>query len=188
MRGSNLTKLWGVCRLACAVAARWCIVLENGLVNFLDCLEMSFKVWKESHQPLIIFWIQYSQEDLCDRKISIVWSCDTDVMKEVFLSPQTRSPSCFDNKKSEGHLNIKMSSNHHRNPHDKDKTVSWPSYLHNGNPYAWKDGLYIEKGLRCQWRSLWQGKLHSPFVLSFVTAGLQWHNVLWHVKLLAIQL
>ena len=32
--------------------------------------------------------------------------------------------------------------------HHKDKTVSRPSYLHNGNPYIVKDGLYIETGPR----------------------------------------
>ena len=28
----------------------------------------------------------------------------------------------------------------------KDKMVSWLSYLEHGNPYTWKDGLYIETG------------------------------------------
>ena len=28
-----------------------------------------------------------------------------------------------------GHLNIKMSSHQYRDPHAKDKMVSWPSYL-----------------------------------------------------------
>ena len=31
------------------------------------------------------------------------------------------------------------------NPHYKDKTASWPSYLYNGDPYTCKD-LYIETG------------------------------------------
>ena len=42
---------------------------------------------------------------------------------------------------------------HYRNPNYKDKTVSWPSYLHNGNPYPSKDGLYIETR-PCVWSVL----------------------------------
>ena len=30
--------------------------------------------------------------------------------------------------------------------HYKDKTVSQPSYLYNGNRLTWKDGLYVEMG------------------------------------------
>ena len=37
------------------------------------------------------------------------------------------------------HFSMKMSSYHYRNSHDKDKTVPWPSCLHNGNSYIWKD-------------------------------------------------
>ena len=44
------------------------------------------------------------------------------------------------------HLIIKMSSYQYY----KDKTVSWPSYLYNGNPHTWEDRLYIETGPRCQ--------------------------------------
>ena len=32
----------------------------------------------------------------------------------------------------------------HRDSHHKDKTVSRLSYPYNGNPYTWKDGLFIE--------------------------------------------
>ena len=42
-------------------------------------------------------------------------------------------------------LTIKMSPYQYRNLYYKDKTVSRPSYLYNGNPHTWKDGLYIEK-------------------------------------------
>ena len=38
--------------------------------------------------------------------------------------------------------------------HYKDNTVSWPSYLPNGNP--WKDGLYIETRPLSQSRELMQ--------------------------------
>ena len=43
-------------------------------------------------------------------------------------------------------LNMKM-SHQYRDPHIKDKTVVWPSYLiYHGNPHTWKDGLYNEIG------------------------------------------
>ena len=41
----------------------------------------------------------------------------------------------------------------YRDTHYKDKTVSRPSYLYNGNPHTWKDRLYIETGLR--WQDIW---------------------------------
>ena len=36
-----------------------------------------------------------------------------------------------------------MESHQYSDSHYKDKMVSWPSYLYNGNPYTWKAGLYI---------------------------------------------
>ena len=49
--------------------------------------------------------------------------------------------------RSGGRLNIKMSFQY-RDPHVKDKTVSWPSYLifNMGITIPGKDGLYIETG------------------------------------------
>ena len=43
-------------------------------------------------------------------------------------------------------LNIKMLSYQYRNSHYKDKTVSWLSYLYNGNIHTWKHRLFIETG------------------------------------------
>ena len=40
---------------------------------------------------------------------------------------------------SGGHLSIKISSYWYRDTHYKDKTVSWVSYLYNGNPHTYKD-------------------------------------------------
>ena len=37
-----------------------------------------------------------------------------------------------------GCLNIKMSSYQYRDPHVKDETVSWPSYLKHGNAPTWE--------------------------------------------------
>ena len=45
-------------------------------------------------------------------------------------------------------VSIKMSSYQYKNSHHKDKMVSRPSYLYNGNTYTWRDHLYIETGLR----------------------------------------
>ena len=39
-------------------------------------------------------------------------------------------------------LNIKMQSYQYRNSHYKDKTVSWLSYIYNGNIHTWKHSLY----------------------------------------------
>ena len=47
-------------------------------------------------------------------------------------------------KGTRGRLNIKMSSYQYWDSHYKDKTVWRPSHLYNVNPFAWKDGLYIE--------------------------------------------
>ena len=45
-----------------------------------------------------------------------------------------------------GRLSIKITSYQYMDSHFKDKTVSRPSYLYNGNLHTWKDGLYIETG------------------------------------------
>ena len=47
-----------------------------------------------------------------------------------------------------GCIDIKMLSYRNRNSHHKDKTVSRPSYLYNGNPYTWNEQLYVEAGPR----------------------------------------
>ena len=58
------------------------------------------------------------------------------------------NPDRMSNDKSErttgGRLNIKMPSYQYRDSHDKDKTVSRPSYLYHKNHHTWKDDLYIE--------------------------------------------
>ena len=43
-------------------------------------------------------------------------------------------------------FNVKILCYKYRNSHYKDKMVSWPSYLYNGIPCTWKDGLCIEMG------------------------------------------
>ena len=43
-------------------------------------------------------------------------------------------------------LNIKIPSHQCRDSHCKDKRVSRPSYINNGNPHTWKDCLYVETG------------------------------------------
>ena len=42
------------------------------------------------------------------------------------------------------HLNIKMLSYQYRDSYDKDKKISWQSYLYNGVSHTWKDSLYVE--------------------------------------------
>ena len=48
-----------------------------------------------------------------------------------------------------GCLNIKMLSYPCGDSHSKNKMVSQPSHLYEGNPYTQKDGLYIEMGPWC---------------------------------------
>ena len=45
---------------------------------------------------------------------------------------------------SRGHLNIKTPSYRYLILHSKDKTISWPSSLYNGNPISGKTVNYIE--------------------------------------------
>ena len=49
---------------------------------------------------------------------------------------------------SDGRFYIKIPSHKHRNSHYNGKTVSWLSYLYNGNPHAWKDSLYWEQSIQ----------------------------------------
>ena len=53
-------------------------------------------------------------------------------------------------------LNIKMSYQY-RNSHYKDKTVSWPSYLSNGNPIPGKNVFILRRGTGCHqsWYVVW---------------------------------
>ena len=75
------------------------------------------------------------------------------------------------------HLNIKMSSYQYWESHYQDKTVSQPSYLHNGNPHTWKDRLYIEMGpwqLRVDSGTWWQ---EYRGVILPVLKFLLYHNI-----------
>ena len=45
-----------------------------------------------------------------------------------------------------GYFNIKTLTYWYKNSHYVDKTISWLSYLYNGNPYTRTDGLYAEAG------------------------------------------
>ena len=68
---------------------------------------------------------------------------------KVLISGSQNGDICWWEKKVGSHANIKMKPYWYTNSHNKVKTVS-QSYLHNGNTYTWKDGLYIEKGPRVQ--------------------------------------
>ena len=76
----------------------------------------------------------------CSISIAMHWAVDLyNVISWDFAQPEieNRVPS-----------QLKMPSCQYTDPHYKDKMVSWPSYLYNGNPYTWKDCLYIEMGSR----------------------------------------
>ena len=70
-----------------------------------------------------------------------------------------------------GHLNIKTLSYQYKKSNYKDDTVSWMSYLYNGNTYTWKDSLCIETRsvvicpLLLIYSMLWD-------IMSFVSTGL----------------
>ena len=67
-----------------------------------------------------------------------------------------------------------MLSYQYRNFHYKDKTVSWPSYLYNGNPLTWKDHFYIETGPKwlLHWPSMTHFIVSLAIMLSTVNAPL----------------
>ena len=50
---------------------------------------------------------------------------------------------------SGGHLIIKMPSYQYRDSHYKDKTVSWPSYLYNGDSYTQHTVFIRDPGGHC---------------------------------------
>ena len=57
-------------------------------------------------------------------------------------------PQCFDAMRPEPWFNIKMSSYQYRKSHCGDKTILWPSYLHNGIFYTSKmSSLYWIRAL-----------------------------------------
>ena len=69
----------------------------------------------------------------------------------LYLSERAPGP-CF---------NIKTIFSRYRDSHDKDKTVSWPSFIYNGNSYAgMMPSLYLDSPLM---RWVWQCDLmHGP--------------------------
>ena len=89
----------------------------------------------------------------------------------------------------EGLLSIKMSSYQYKDPHVKDKMVSWPSYLWHGNLIPGKDGLYIETGPRfylnpgwpeCVITMLWRGGVtHWGLYRMFSIQHFQMHFHEW---------
>ena len=77
-----------------------------------------------------------------------------------------------------GCVNIKMSSYQCRDSHYEDKTVSPPSYIHDGNIHTWKDDLYTDTEL---WSSISQGhhepESGDPSVIS--QEKLTWLSLVW---------
>ena len=69
-------------------------------------------------------------------------------------SPQLGYQQVWDRPGARLNTFIKMPSYQYRDPHVKDKTVSWPSYLYHGNPHTPKGGLYIETGPWFTWNIL----------------------------------
>ena len=76
------------------------------------------------------------------------------------------------------HVSIKICYQY-RDPHYKNKTVSWLSYIYNGNNYIGKDSLYIETGRNSpmypQRYYLFHRKL---FTMTFHPKTSRWLNML----------
>ena len=70
-------------------------------------------------------------------------------------------------KQHEGFLNIERPSDHYRNSHYKDKTVSRPSYLYNGISYTWisdiRRVIVVSNGSRPLVRRMMTTKRDMPF-------------------------
>ena len=75
------------------------------------------------------------------------------------------------------HINTKMTSYQYRSSHDKHKRLSRLSYLYKGNPYSWKDSLYIET-------KTWSINLSESLIYSNLTTGaVMWKKsvICWHL-------
>ena len=88
--------------------------------------------------------------------IHVPWTWCHDHIMLILETPYLQRPSLCrdwfqDLDSARGCLNIKMFYQY-MDSHYEDETVSWPSYLHNGNLHSWKDGLYFETW---PWMWLW---------------------------------
>ena len=124
-------------------------------------------------QPNVIFPFSHVGPGLRSQVLVLVWPCCWfclvivlkiwdlmgliqwhrtmyDTVAHVFDVSIIKNVSCKNNKsgcyKPGTHFNIKMPSHWYRNSHDKDRTVSRPSYLYNGNSYTRKDGFILQRG------------------------------------------
>ena len=102
----------------------------------------------------LLFWCPIFKSDRCNSfddlaPVSFFYGCLIIKWGTETIRPHGRVPiQQIHQWPPGGHLNIKTPSYQHRNSHYKDKTVSLPSYLYNGNTHIWKDHLYIETGPR----------------------------------------
>ena len=75
-------------------------------------------------------------------------------------------------KLEQGRDSTSIPSYRYRNSQYEDRTLSWPFYLHIGNPYTWKDGLlnwgpvYVIFGVPLKIQNRLDGKF-------------RWHTLRW---------
>ena len=124
------------------------------------------EIWEENQNYLIVIYWMKVQITAINFKL-ITWLKDENITKitsrpkQLAIIPENKDHQInityssiphevmdwyLINVDPWGHLNMKMMSCQYRNSHYKENTISWQSYLCNGNPYTRKDSLYIKMG------------------------------------------
>ena len=125
-------------------------------ITKLFILEFS-NPWHELNDQSTLTSMQFLSCDLCNTNHSGLDPPSEEVSFTGFITVhglnegQIETHPCgevlaryCDHNKLWGYLNIMgMQSYKYRNCHYKDKMVIRPSYLYNGNPYTWHDGVHI---------------------------------------------
>ena len=86
---------------------------------------------------------------LPSRPLGIYFSQNTFYKRNAIANIVSKMTAFFSRYHSGPWFNIKMSSYQYRKSHCGDKTILWPSYLHNGFPILVRRHLYIESGPWC---------------------------------------
>ena len=67
-------------------------------------------------------------------------------------------------------LHVKTPSYQYRDPHNKDKSVSRPSHLYNGNLYAWKDFFISKRSPGSYNPFVWKTRAHLYYKLKLMVS------------------
>ena len=135
-----------------------CLITQNGHIIDHPCHYNDVTMSAMASQITgltIIYSTVYSDADQRKHQSSVSLASMRGIHRWPVNSPHkgpvTRKMFPFDDvimrMRSGDRLNIKMSSEHYRDSHYKDKTVVRPSYLYNGNPCLERQSLYWNKAL-----------------------------------------